>query len=166
MELSHVDAPGGGYIPPFNPNTDLPPSPEQVIEQTPLEKQLTQYEQGRRAATTQAEMNYVRDQGLAIHKAHNPQLYSSFRTPMASDRTFNPLMANTFPDMYPQSREAFIKEGGVQMPQSMNNIDARTEVIQGNRIEGEQRAERLTEELKAQEFMQRFLKMKREKEKK
>ncbi len=148
------------------PSESLPPSPEQVIEPTPLEQQLTQYEQGRRAATTQAEMNQVRDQGLAIHKAHNPQLYSSFRAPMASDRTFNPLMANTFPDMYPQSREAFIKEGGVQMPQSMNNIDARTEIIEGNRLEGEQRAARLTEELKAQEFMQRFLKMKGEEEKK
>ena len=115
---------------------------------------------------TQAEMNQVRDLGLAIHKAHNPQLYSNFRAPMASDRTFNPLMANTFPDMYPQSREAFIKEGGVQMPQSMNNVDARTEIIEGNRLEGEQRAKRLTEELKAQEFMQRFLKMKGEEEKK
>ena len=146
------------------PSQSLPPSPEQIVEQTPIEKQLVQYEQGRGAAKTQAEMNYVRDQGLAIHKAHNPQLYSSFRTPMASDRTFNPLMANTFPDMYPQSREAFIKEGGVQMPQSMNNIDARTEIIQGNRVEGEQRAERLTEGYKAQEFMQRFLKMKGEKE--
>jgi hypothetical protein len=158
--------PSGPYNPLPNPNRNLPPSPEQVIEQTPVEKQLTQYEQGRRAATTQAEMNYVRDQGLAIHKAHNPQLYSSFRTPMASDRTFNPLMANTFPDMYPQSREAFIKEGGVQMPQSMNNVDARTEIIQGNKIEGEQRAERLTEGYKAQEFFQRFLKMKGEEEKK
>ena len=148
------------------PSQSLPPSPEQIVEQTPIEKQLVQYEQGRGAAKTQAEMNQVRDVGLAIHKAHNPQLYSNFRAPMASDRTFNPLMANTFPDMYPQSREAFIKEGGVQMPQSMNNVDARTEIIEGNRLEGEQRAARLTEELKAQEFMQRFLKMKGEEEKK
>lgn len=155
------NSPAGGYIPLSQP---LPPSPEQIVEQTPIEKQLVQYEQGRGAAKTQAEMNQVRDVGLAIHKAHNPQLYSNFRAPMASDRTFNPLMANTFPDMYPQSREAFIKEGGVQMPQSMNNVDARTEIIEGNRLEGEQRAKRLTEELKAQEFMQRFLKMKGEEE--
>jgi hypothetical protein len=153
-------APGGGYIPPtptFNPNQDLPASAEQSVDTAPFQHQMAIYEQGRNAAQTQAERNQVRDLGLAIHKAHNPQLYSNFQTPMASDRTFNPLMANTFPDTYPQTREAFIAEGGVQLPQTMNNVDARNEVIEGNRLEGERAAGELASSLEAQEFMKKFL---------
>ena len=150
-------APGGGYIPPFNPNQDLPASAEQSVDPTPLQHQMAIYEQGRNAAQTQAERAQVRDLGLAIHKAHNPQLYSNFQVPMASDRTFNPLMANTFPDTYPQTREAFIQEGGVQMPQTMNNADARNEVIEGNRLEGERMAGELANNLQVQDFMKKFL---------
>ena len=153
-------APGGGYIPPtptFNPNQDLPASAEQSVDTSPFQHQMAIYEQGRNAAQTQAERNQVRDLGLAIHKAHNPQLYSNFQTPMASDRTFNPLMANTFPDAYPQTREAFIAEGGVQLPQTMNNVDARNELIEGNRLEGERAAGELASSLEAQEFMKKFL---------
>ncbi len=153
--------PGGSAnpspLPPFNPNQDLPASAEQSVDTSPFQHQMAIYEQGRNAATTQAERNQVRDLGLAIHKAHNPQLYSNFQTPMASDRTFNPLMANTFPDSYPQTREAFIAEGGVQMPQTMNNADARNELIEGNRLEGEQMAGQLAASLEAQEFMKKFL---------
>lgn len=151
--------PGGSAnpLPPFNPNQDLPASAEQSLDPTPLQHQMAIYEQGRNAAQTQTERNQVRDLGLAIHKAHNPQLYSNFQVPMASDRTFNPLMANTFPDTYPQTREAFIQEGGVQMPQTMNNADARNEVIEGNRLEGERLAEQLTGDLEVQEFMKKFL---------
>ncbi|MCP3699008.1 MAG: hypothetical protein GY920_10700 [Aliivibrio sp.] len=153
--------PGGSAnpspLPPFNPNQDLPASAEQSVDTSPFQHQMAIYEQGRNAATTQAERNQVRDLGLAIHKAHNPQLYSSFQTPMASDRTFNPLMANTFPDSYPQTREAFIAEGGVQMPQTMNNVDARNELIEGNRLEGEQMAGQFAASLEAQEFMKKFL---------
>ncbi len=151
--------PGGSAnpLPPFNPNQDLPASAEQSVDTSPFQHQMAIYEQGRNAATTQAERNQVRDLGLAIHKAHNPQLYSNFQTPMASDRTFNPLMANTFPDSYPQTREAFIAEGGVQMPQTMNNVDARNELIEGNRLEGEQMAGQLAANLEAQEFMKKFL---------
>lgn len=151
--------PGGSAnpIPPFNPNQDLPASAEQSLDTTPLQHQMAIYEQGRNAAQTQAERNQVRDLGLAIHKAHNPQLYSNFQVPMASDRTFNPLMANTFPDTYPQTREAFIQEGGVQMPQTMNNADARNEVIEGNRLEGERMAGELANDLQVQEFMKKFL---------
>ena len=151
--------PGGANnpLPPFNPNQDLPASAEQSVDTSPFQHQMAIYEQGRNAATTQAERNQVRDLGLAIHKAHNPQLYSNFQTPMASDRTFNPLMANTFPDSYPQTREAFIAEGGVQMPQTMNNVDARNELIEGNRLEGEQMAGQLAASLEAQEFMKKFL---------
>ena len=151
--------PGGANnpLPPFNPNQELPASAEQSVDTSPFQHQMAIYEQGRNAATTQAERNQVRDLGLAIHKAHNPQLYSNFQTPMASDRTFNPLMANTFPDSYPQTREAFIAEGGVQMPQTMNNADARNELIEGNRLEGEQMAGQLAASLEAQEFMKKFL---------
>ena len=151
--------PGGANnpLPPFNPNQDLPASAEQSVDTAPFQHQMAIYEQGRNAAQTQAERNQVRDLGLAIHKAHNPQLYSNFKTPMASDRTFNPLMANTFPDAYPQTREAFIAEGGVQLPQTMNNVDARNELIEANRLEGEQAAGELASSLEAQEFMKRFL---------
>jgi hypothetical protein len=151
--------PGGASnpLPPFNPNQDLPASAEQSVDTAPFQHQMAIYEQGRNAAQTQAERNQVRDLGLAIHKAHNPQLYSNFQTPMASDRTFNPLMANTFPDTYPQTREAFIAEGGVQLPQTMNNVDARNELIEGNRLEGERAAGELASSLEAQEFMKRFL---------
>jgi len=145
-------------VPPtFNPNQDLPASAEQSVDTAPFQHQMAIYEQGRNAAQTQAERNQVRDLGLAIHKAHNPQLYSNFQTPMASDRTFNPLMANTFPDAYPQTREAFIAEGGVQLPQTMNNVDARNELIEGNRLEGERAAGELASSLEAQEFMKKFL---------
>ena len=151
--------PGGSAnpLPPFNPNQDLPASAEQSVDPTPLQHQMAIYEQGRNAAQTQAERAQVRDLGLAIHKAHNPQLYSNFQVPMASDRTFNPLMANTFPDTYPQTREAFIQEGGVQMPQTMNNADARNEVIEGNRLEGERMAGELANNLQVQDFMKKFL---------
>lgn len=155
-------APGGGYIPPFNPNQDLPASAEQSLDPTPLQHQMAIYEQGRNAAQTQAERDQVRDLGLAIHKAHNPHLYSNFQTPMVSDKPFNPSLAGqptaVFPDGYPETLEAFVAEGGVQMPQTMNNADARQAVIDGNRLEGEARAARLVEDLQAQEFMTRYLK--------
>ena len=157
-------APGGGYIPPtptFNPNQDLPASAEQSVDTAPFQHQMAIYEQGRNAAQTQAERNQVRDLGLAIHKAHNPQLYSNFQVPMASDRTFNPLMANMARDYpgtdYPLTREDFIRERGIQLPQTMTNVDARNELIEGNRLEGERAAGELAGSLEAQEFMKRFL---------
>ena len=155
--------PGGANnpLPPFNPNQDLPASAEQSVDTSPFQHQMAIYEQGRNAATTQAERNQVRDLGLAIHKAHNPQLYSNFQTPMASDRTFNPLMANMARDYpgtdYPLTREDFIKERGIQLPQTMTNVDARNELIEGNRLEGEQMAGQLAASLEAQEFMKKFL---------
>lgn len=155
--------PGGANnpLPPFNPNQELPASAEQSVDTSPFQHQMAIYEQGRNAATTQAERNQVRDLGLAIHKAHNPQLYSNFQTPMASDRTFNPLMANMARDYpgtdYPLTREDFIKERGIQLPQTMTNVDARNELIEGNRLEGEQMAGQLAASLEAQEFMKKFL---------
>lgn len=152
----------GSYVPPFNPNQDLPASAEQSLDPTPLQHQMAIYEQGRNAAQTQAERDQVRDLGLAIHKAHNPHLYSNFQTPMVSDKPFNPSLAGqptaVFPDGYPETLEAFVAEGGVQMPQTMNNADSRQAVIDGNRLEGEARAARLVEDLQAQEFMTRYLK--------
>lgn len=148
-------------LPPFNPNQDLPASAEQSVDTSPFQHQMAIYEQGRNAAQTQAERNQVRDLGLAIHKAHNPQLYSNFQTPMASDRTFNPLMANMARDYpgtdYPLTREDFIKERGIQLPQTMTNVDARNELIEGNRLEGEREVGELASSLEAQEFMKRFL---------
>lgn len=141
----------------FNPNQDLPASAEQSMDTTPMATANALYQQGREAARTQAERNQVRDLGLAIHKAHNPHLYSNFQTPMASDRTFNPLMARTFPETYAQTPEAFVASGGVQMPSSMSNADDRNAVIEGNRLEGEQRMMQEMAELKKQEFMREML---------
>lgn len=157
--------PGGANnplpAPEFNPNQDLPASAEQSVDTAPFQHQMAIYEQGRNAAQTQAEQKQVRDLGLAIHKAHNPQLYSNFQVPMASDRTFNPLMANMARDYpgtnYPLTREDFIRERGIQLPQTMTNVDARNEVIEGNRLEGERMAGELANNLQAQEFMKKFL---------
>lgn len=158
-------APGGGYIPPtptFNPNQDLPASAEQSIDTNPMQYQMALYEQGRSAAKTQAEMNQVRDLGLAIHKAHNPHLYSNFQTPMASDRTFNPQMSgiktSMFPEGYPSTMEGFVKGGGVQMPFTMTDKDARNEVIAGNEKQGLAQLAEATQMLEEQAFMQEFIK--------
>ena len=163
-------APGGGYIPPFNPNQnppfnpnkDLPASAEQSIDTNPMQYQMALYEQGRGAAKTQAEMNQVRDLGLAIHKAHNPHLYSNFQAPMASDRTFNPQMSgiktSMFPEGYPATMEGFVKGGGVQMPYTMTDKDARNQVIEGNRKQGLAQLAEATQMLEEQAFMQEYLK--------
>jgi hypothetical protein len=158
----NADAPGGGYIPPFNPNKDLPASAEQSIDTNPMQYQMALYEQGRGAAKTQAEMNQVRDLGLAMHKAHNPHLYSDFQTPMASDRTFNPQMSgiktSMFPEGYPATREGFVKGGGVQMPYTMTDKDAQTQVIEGNKKQGLAQLAEATQMLEEQAFMQEFMK--------
>ena len=154
--------PGAGFpSQQFNPNQDLPASAEQSVDTTPMATANALYQQGREAAKTQAEMNQVRDLGLAIHKAHNPHLYSNFQTPMASDRTFNPSMegikTSMFPEGYPATREGYIAGGGVQMASSMSNADDRNAVIEGNRLEGEQRMMQEMAELKKQEFMREML---------
>ena len=157
-----VDPAGSGYIPPFNPNKDLPASAEQSIDTNPMQYQMALYEQGRGAAKTQAEMNQVRDLGLAIHKAHNPHLYSNFQAPMASDRTFNPQMSgiktSMFPEGYPATMEGFVKGGGVQMPYTMTDKDARNQVIEGNRKQGLAQLAEATQMLEEQAFMQEYLK--------
>lgn len=157
-----IDPAGSGYIPPFNPNKDLPASAEQSIDTNPMQYQMALYEQGRGAAKTQAEMNQVRDVGLAIHKAHNPHLYSNFQAPMASDRTFNPQMSgiktSMFPEGYPSTMEGFVKGGGVQMPFTMTDKDARNEVIAGNEKQGLAQLAEATQMLEEQAFMQEYLK--------
>lgn len=154
--------PGAGFPgQQFNPDQDLPASAEQSMDTNPMATANALYQQGREAAKTQAEMNQVRDLGLAIHKAHNPHLYTNFQTPMASDQTFNPQMSglktSMFPEGYPATREAFIAGGGVQLPASMSNADDRNAVIEGNRVEGEQRVMQEMADLKAQEFMSQIL---------
>jgi hypothetical protein len=155
--------PGAGFpSQQFNPNQDLPASAEQSIDTNPMQYQMALYEQGRGAAKTQAEMNQVRDLGLAIHKAHNPHLYSDFQTPMASDRTFNPQMSgiktSMFPEGYPATREGFVKGGGVQMPYTMTDKDAQTQVIEGNKKQGLAQLAEATQMLEEQAFMQEFMK--------
>lgn len=157
--------PGGLY----NPNQDLPSSAEQSIDRNPIEYGMARYEQGRGAATTQTERNQVRDLGLAIHKAHNPHLYSDFRPPMVSDQAFNPqmtgLQTSMFPEGYPQTMEAFVKEGGVQMPFTMTDKDARNEVIAGNKKQGLAQLAEATQMLEEQAFMQEFIENLRKKKK-
>jgi len=156
--------PGGlnNPISPINFNQNLPASAEQSMDKNPIEYGMARYEQGRGAASTQAERNQVRDLGLAIHKAHNPHLYSDFRPPLAADKTFNPqmtgLQTSMFPEGYPQTKEAFIKEGGVQMPFTMTDKDARNEVIAGNKKQGLAQLAEATQMLEEQAFMQEFIK--------
>ena len=149
-------------VPPINFNQNLPASAEQSMDKNPIEYGMARYEQGRGAASTQAERNQVRDLGLAIHKAHNPHLYSDFRPPLASNKTFNPqmtgLQTSMFPEGYPQTKEAFIKEGGVQMPFTMTDKDARNEVIAGNKKQGLAQLAEATQMLEEQAFMQEFIK--------
>ena len=97
----------------------LPPSAEQTY-MDPYAYQLQVYGQGRNAAQTQAGRDKVRDLGLAI----NRELFPKFD----NQTSFNPLMADMFPDRYPQSLEAFIQERGVQAPGSMTEADATNEI--------------------------------------
>ncbi len=161
FDQSSVYKQASTIVPPINPNQDLPASAEQSVDNTPFQHQMALYDQGRRAATTQAERNQVRDLGLAIHKAHNPHLYSDFQVPMKTDRPFNPTLSNqptaVFPEGYPETLEAYIKEGGIQMPYTMTDKDARNEVIEANRLEGQQAAAARAQELQAQEFMKLFM---------
>ena len=97
----------------------LPPSAEQTY-MDPYAYQLQVYGQGRNAAQTQAGRDKVRDLGMAI----NRELFPKFD----NQTSFNPLMADMFPDRYPQSLEAFIQERGVQAPGSMTEVDAANEL--------------------------------------
>jgi len=107
-----------------DPN-NLPSSPEAVVA-NPLQQKLAAYEQGRAKATTQEEMNAVRDMGMAIHQAANPQMY---------EESYNPLMAATFPERYTKTPEDFIVQGGIQAPRSMTEKDAAEATAFGNKVQ-------------------------------
>jgi hypothetical protein len=101
------------------PPTNLPPSPEETpAMMDPYAYNLAVYGQGRTAAGTQEERKAVQNLGTTINQRLFPTLNNQ--------TSFNPLMARTFPDRYPQSLEAFIEERGIQKPNSMNEVDAAT----------------------------------------
>lgn len=105
----------GGYSPP--PATNLPPSPEETpAMMDPYAYNLAVYGQGRTAAGTQEERKAVQNLGTTINQRLFPKLNNQ--------NSFNPLMARTFPDRYPQSLEAFIEERGIQKPASMTEADS------------------------------------------
>lgn len=104
---------------------NLPSSPEAVVA-NPLQQKLAEYEQGRAKATTQEEMNAVRDLGMSIHQAANPQMY---------EESYNPLMAATFPERYTKTPEDFIVQGGIQAPRSMIEKDAAQATAFGNKVQ-------------------------------
>jgi hypothetical protein len=107
-----------------SPN-NLPSSPEAVVA-NPLQQKMAEYAQGRATATTQEEMDAVRDLGLSIHQAANPQMY---------EESYNPLMAATFPERYTKTPEDFILQGGIQSPRAMINKDARQATAFGNKVQ-------------------------------
>ncbi len=112
--------------PTFIPNTNnLPSSPEALLA-NPLQQKMAEYEQGRAKATTQEEMDAVRDLGMSIHQAANPQMY---------EESYNPLMAATFPERYQKTPEDFIVQGGIQAPRSMTEKDAAQATAFGNKLQ-------------------------------
>jgi len=108
-----------------NSPNNLPSSPEAVVA-NPLQQKMAEYEQGRAKATTQEEMNAVRDLGMSIHQAANPQMY---------EESYNPLMAATFPERYQKTPEDFIVQGGIQAPRSMTEKDAAQATAFGNKVQ-------------------------------
>lgn len=99
-------------------STQLPPSAEQTY-MDPYAYQLQVYGQGRQAAQSQAEMDKVRDLGLAIHRDMYPNMYKSY----------SPQIRETFPDMSTNSLENVVEEKGVQLPGSMTNVDSYNELL-------------------------------------
>jgi hypothetical protein len=77
-------------------------------------------------------MDAVRDLGMSIHQAANPQMY---------EESYNPLMAATFPERYNKTPEDFILQGGIQAPRGMSDKDARQATAVGNKIQTMQSAE-------------------------
>ena len=111
---------------PFVPTpNNLPSSPEALLA-NPLQQKMAEYEQGRAKATTQEEMNAVRDMGMAIYQAANPQMY---------EESYNPLMAATFPERYTKTPEDFIVQGGIQSPRGMTEKDAAEATAFGNKVQ-------------------------------
>ena len=110
-----------GVVPPRN--TNMPASPEQSY-MDPYAYNLAVYGQGRNAAQSQTEMDAVRDLGLAINKALYPQ-FNNTKNP-------TPPLQNMIPESYPQSADGLIEQRGVNLPGSMTNADAQSELLQGS----------------------------------
>ena len=100
-------------------STQLPPSAEQTY-MDPYAYQLQVYGQGRQAAQSQAEMDKVRNLGLAIHR----DMYAN-----TMYKSHSPQIRETFPDMSTNSLENIVKEKGVQLPGSMTNVDSYNELL-------------------------------------
>ena len=101
-------------------STQLPPSAEQTY-MDPYAYQLQVYGQGRNAAQTQSDMDKITALGLAIHRDKYPQFYNN--TSMSYQ------MREMFPDRSTQSLENTVEEKGVQLPNSMTDVDATNELI-------------------------------------
>ena len=100
-------------------STQLPPSAEQTY-MDPYAYQLQVYGQGRQAGQSQAEMDKVRNLGLAIHR----DMYAN-----TMYKSHSPQIRETFPDMSTNSLENVVKEKGVQLPGSMTNVDSYNELL-------------------------------------
>lgn len=108
---------------------DLPPSAEENKFITdPGITQAEIYQKAREAAKTPDQMKAVERLGSAIHRATNPSLYNSAGIFQNTQNPYNPLMKSTFPDRYPQSKEAYIRERGIQKPYSMINASEKEEL--------------------------------------
>ena len=110
-----------GVVPPRN--TNMPASAEQSY-MDPYAYNLAVYGQGRNAAKSQTEMDAVRDLGLAINRAMYPQ-FNNTKNP-------TPPLQNMIPESYPQSADGLIEQRGVNLPGSMTNADAQSELLQGS----------------------------------
>ena len=111
------------------PVTTVPPSAEENKNLTnPLYSQLATYQKAREAAKTPSQMKAVERLGAALHRQSNPTLYNSAGIFQNTSDPYNPLMKATFPERYPQSREAYFKEKGIQKPYSMIDASEREEL--------------------------------------
>ena len=107
----------------------VPPSAEENKGLTdPGYTQAAIYEKARMAAKTPDQVKAVERLGAALHRQANPALYNSAGIFQNVTDPYNPLMKSTFPDRYPQTREAYIKENGVQKPYSMTDASEREEL--------------------------------------
>lgn len=107
----------------------VPPSAEENKGLTdPGYTQAAIYEKARIAAKTPDQVKAAERLGAALHRQANPALYNSAGIFQNVTDPYNPLMKSTFPDRYPQTREAYMKENGVQKPYSMTDASEREEL--------------------------------------
>jgi len=114
------DTPPPAPILPPPPSNNLPSSPEQSM-MDPYAYNLAVYGQGRKLATTQSEMDAVRDLGLAINRKIYDQKFSKAQN-------INPLMASMFPERVNSTLQGNIKTRGTTLPGSMIEADSGSEL--------------------------------------